>query len=140
MYSHFDSAVAIIINQENEILLQKKDSTYQWFPNKWCFIGGEIEKGETPIEALHREVREELGEKITLEGITTFKKYFFSDMSVSGQKREYSANVFIARFNGRISDIQIGEGNGIAFFPKEELNKYPIVDHDKRVLEEIYYL
>jgi len=34
----------------------------------WCAPGGEIEEGETPAEAAHREIVEELGLDLVLEG------------------------------------------------------------------------
>ncbi|ERJ61254.1 NUDIX hydrolase [Sphingobacterium paucimobilis] len=55
MLSKITVALAIITNDENEMLaLRKKDASYYTLP------GGKIELGETPIDALIRELNEEL--------------------------------------------------------------------------------
>jgi 8-oxo-dGTP diphosphatase len=55
-------AAAIIVNQADELLLLRRSpSTLRW-PGRWGIAGGGMEAGETPEQALHRELREELGE------------------------------------------------------------------------------
>lgn len=53
-------AVAVIINQNKEILIAKR-SKDQHQGNKWEFPGGKVEANETSEEALRREIWEELG-------------------------------------------------------------------------------
>ena len=53
-------AVAVIINQDKEVLIAKR-SKDQHQGNKWEFPGGKVEANETSQEALHREIMEELG-------------------------------------------------------------------------------
>ena len=53
-------AVAVIINQDKEVLIAKR-SKDQHQGNKWEFPGGKVEANETSLEALQREIMEELG-------------------------------------------------------------------------------
>lgn len=51
----------ILLNNKGEILLQKRASTKEIEPNKWAWHGGHVIAGETNIEAIMRETKEELG-------------------------------------------------------------------------------
>lgn len=54
------------------VFLQRRDEEGQ-FEGKLEFPGGKIEKGESPVDALVREIDEELGVKIKKEDATLFK-------------------------------------------------------------------
>ncbi|MFN4284045.1 MAG: NUDIX hydrolase [Alphaproteobacteria bacterium] len=52
---------AIIVTPDNRFLMQLRDDKPGiWLPNSWSLFGGAIEPGETPGEALKRELLEEL--------------------------------------------------------------------------------
>lgn len=52
--------VAAVMKQNSRFLIAQRRSTGS-FPLKWEFPGGKLEAGESPKEALRRELREELG-------------------------------------------------------------------------------
>jgi 8-oxo-dGTP diphosphatase len=52
--------VAGLILREEKILVCQR-TRHQTLPLKWEFPGGKIEPGESPRQALHRELEEELG-------------------------------------------------------------------------------
>lgn len=54
------NAVAGILYQGNNILLARRHA-HASFPEHWEFPGGKIEAGESPKEALIRELHEEIG-------------------------------------------------------------------------------
>lgn len=54
--------VAAIIRQENKIFATQRG--YGEFKDGWEFPGGKMESGETPKQALAREIREELDTEI----------------------------------------------------------------------------
>lgn len=53
-------AFAIIYNAEGKILLLRRSAKSRYGRNLWQFPGGRLEFGETPMEALVREVEEEI--------------------------------------------------------------------------------
>lgn len=65
--------VCPVIQNEGKYLLCKMASDRGVFPGQWALPGGGMEPGETIVEALKREIREELGEALELTNIEPWK-------------------------------------------------------------------
>ena len=52
---------AIVINIKGEILLNKRSKFKNKYPNMWECIGGSCIRGENSLQAILREIKEELG-------------------------------------------------------------------------------
>ena len=61
--------VCPLIENEGHYLLCKMAADRGVFPGQWALSGGGVEPGERIEEALRREIREELGEKLILTHI-----------------------------------------------------------------------
>ena len=63
-------AQVLLFDRDNRLLIYLRDNKPEIpFPNHWDFFGGHVEVGETPEQALVREVKEELGIEFTGVGI-----------------------------------------------------------------------
>lgn len=61
------SVVAVIVDDRDRVLLTRR--AIAPFRDLWVMPGGKIDLGEPMIRALHREVREEVGIDVAVEGL-----------------------------------------------------------------------
>ena len=87
-------AAIILENDKGEFLLYLRDNKPDIpFPGYWDLIGGHVEEGETPEQALVREVKEELD--IDLKEYTFYKKY----VCLTGDAYENTKYIYSGRIN-----------------------------------------
>lgn len=73
--------VAAIIIKDNMILATQRG--YGEFEGGWEFPGGKVERGETPEQALIREIHEELSVAIQVDSYVTTAEYDYETFHVS---------------------------------------------------------
>jgi 8-oxo-dGTP diphosphatase len=126
--------VAIIIeNKEDEILLLLRDNkSISLYPNHWTLVGGNVEDGETPETAAHRELAEETGLKADL---SFWKRYdrehplFIAD--------EF---IYVAKVESPPEALILGEGQALQFFKPAEIEGLKIGYGFKALLNEYFRL
>ena len=109
-------AAIILENDKGEFLLALRDNK-SWipFPNHWDLIGGHVEDGETPEEALVREVKEELD--IDIREYTFFKKF----ECFSGDAYDNIKYIYTGKINIPIGEVTLLEGQRAQYFTREEI-------------------
>lgn len=122
------AVVCIIRNEKGEFLLQKKTLDYpRDNGGKWYLFGGGLKEGESPKIAMARELKEEIGFCPEVEFV------FEMDFEHVNEKH----HVFVAEIDNP-SKISLGEGAGFAFFSKEELEKYNLMEDARVVLDKFF--
>ena len=109
-------AAIILENDKGEFLLALRDNK-SWipFPNHWDLIGGHVEEGETPEEALIREFKEELG--LDLMDYKFYKEF----ECLEGDAFENKKYIYTGKINIPIEEITLYEGQKAQYFTKEEI-------------------
>jgi len=79
---HQDISVAIIINDKEEVLIAQRPE-HVMLGGLWEFPGGKKERNETSIEALHREIQEELGIEISVIEEFMSLKHAYSHFTIT---------------------------------------------------------
>lgn len=77
------AAVIKSLNDKGQTIILSTQRGYGKFKDSWEFPGGKIEKGETPQEALKREIMEELDTQIEVGTLIDTIEYDYSDFHLS---------------------------------------------------------
>ena len=103
-----------VFNSQGDIYLQRRPEWKDIQPGKWdTAVGGHIDYGETPEEALRREVREELG-------ITDFVPEFVDKYVFESQRERELVYVNRTTYDGSISP-SVDELAGGRFWTMQEI-------------------
>jgi 8-oxo-dGTP pyrophosphatase MutT (NUDIX family) len=114
----FGVALAFIWDSRGMLLMQHRDEHAPGGPNKWGMPGGQIEAGESALEAVHREVFEETG--LVVPNL----RPFWSAMHPAAGS-DIPEPVMIHAFYGTTTatqdDVVLGEGQAMVFVDPREI-------------------
>lgn len=115
---------AILRNQHGQILLQQRDNKPGLlFPNCWTTFGGQIEHGESPDDAMRRELLEEIE---LAPDMTLWKVFEHTQRSVSDLQVTVEQYVYVGEIDREVSEIMLNEGQALGFFSLEDIDTLPI--------------
>ena len=89
-----------IVNDKNEILIQQRSASRKMFPNMWTNTGGACIAGETSIETVKRELKEELNVIPNIDNLELIASY--------KRKKDY-VDVWLLRQNINIKDLKFND-------------------------------
>lgn len=105
----------------DQFLLCHRHPGRRWYPNVWDVPGGHIEDGESPAEAVAREIREELGVEIQLISTDPFRiDELASDLTTHAW--------LVTRWTGEVANLAPDEHDAIAWFTLDELQGLDLAD------------
>ena len=105
-----------ILNQKGEILLQRRALIKKKKPGVWSKTGGHVDTGETVIDAIKREVKEEIGLELEDNNLFFMQKF----KSINPNFFSYG---YIALTNKDIEDykLQLEEVDKVKYYKIEDL-------------------
>lgn len=122
-------AAIILENDEGDILLYLRDNKPTIpFPNHWDLFGGHIEEGETPEEALVREVKEELD--YDLINYQFFKEYNCQEGDVNPNIKY----VYSGKIDKPIEKLTLDVGQKLQFFKPSEIPNVKFANILKKIV------
>lgn len=119
----------IIFYNKNKILLQDRRLISK-HGEEWGFFGGHIKKGETPEQALIREVKEELSYQ--LKEYKFFKRYKLQ----LDKDTKIDYYIYLAPIPS-LSELKQLEGDNMKLFTVKEAKKLKTVMGDNIVLDDL---
>ena len=118
--------VAAIIRKGDKIFATQRG--YGDFKDWWEFPGGKMETGETPEEALKREIREELSTEISVDEFLCTVEYDYPEFHLT-------MHCFCCHIES--GSLTLKEHEAACWLTKEQLDSVKWLPADLKVLDEI---
>jgi ADP-ribose pyrophosphatase YjhB (NUDIX family) len=127
--------VTVVIERQGRFLLIKKAKN-RVDKGEWAFPGGHLDKDESPLEAVKRETREEIGNAEILENEPFTVFVHKVDKSIIG-KHKHNCHVFKGRVSGK---LKAGDDAAqIKWFSKQEIiNNKKVQGFTKYIVKRFY--
>jgi mutator protein MutT len=110
---------ALIFNEKKEILLMKRSGKVRNNSGWWSKPGGKVDYGETAIEMLKREIREETNIEIDVWGLLPH-----TDHIIKKEKEHWLALNFLANYKkGKLKNMEPHKCAELGWFSLDKLPK-----------------
>jgi len=134
--------VAVVIFHDNQGNIGVQDrKSHSKAGERYGFWGGKIEDGESPDEAMHRELIEEIG--YVPEKLSFWTNFTFV-VNIDGKYKDWEINhdVFLSPITERLMKTEVFEGDGVEIMSFERALAHPdfrfvkplLLDLQKRLL------
>ena len=118
--------VAAIIRKENKIFATQRG--YGEWKDWWEFPGGKIEQGETPEEALKREISEELSAEINVNEL-------FSTVDYDYPKFHLTMHCYLCTL--QTNAMHLNEHESARWLAKDKLDSVKWLPADKSIIDKL---
>lgn len=120
MNDHHLVATAVLVRSDR-VLLCHRHPNRRWYPDVWDLPGGHIDVGETPADAVRRELREELGVEIRIESDQPFRVYKPApDLTVHAW--------VVTDWSGEVANLTPDEHDQVSWFGLDQLDVLELAD------------
>ena len=100
----------MIVDDDGRVFIQRRSASRRLFPDTWDIVGGHVEPGETIEEALHREVHEETGWRVSIVLGTIGDHSYVGEDGLTRLETD-----FLIRVDGDLSRPRLEEGKHTEF-------------------------
>ena len=122
---HYNVVAAAIRHNDKILCMQRGKTKFDYTAYKWEFPGGKIEVGETPQEAIRREIMEEMDMDIRVGDTICVVENEYPDFSISLQ-------VFWCDVDSINFDLK--EHHAFKWLSKDELPSLDWAEADRKVV------
>ena len=128
-----DAVGAILVTPDRRFLMQRRDDIPQiWYSGAWGLFGGGVEPGETELETLTRELKEEID--FDLVEATYFTRFHF-EFGFAGCDPVFRSYFEVPIEPATVATLQLHEGREMALIEADRLLGLPdMVGYDQFAL------
>lgn len=119
---------AVIIHNKKILCVQRGPAKQDYISRKWEFPGGKLEEGETKIEAVVREIKEELEMDIKVDGFLMTVNHTYPDFQLT-------MDTFLC--NSETDELTLTEHEAFKWLEKGELAELDWAAADLTIVEKL---